>query len=181
MPTYIAMLRGINVGKANRIPMAELKTLFDRMGYKQVCTLLNSGNVVFNGTMAPSDTHANAITSALKEQFNLEVPVVVKSADEFEKVILENKILTSGTNPSLLLVIFSQDSGALTALKAIAPLVKPPEEFYLGTYGAFLTCAPSIHESQAGKALLSKRGEALTTRNWATVLKLQALVHQLPA
>lgn len=181
MPIFVALLRGINVGKAKRVPMAEIKDILGRMGYGQVSTLLNSGNIVFNGRKAPSDAHAKAIAAALRDHFHFDVPVVVKSAEELGGIIRENALADAGSDPSRLLVVFSQSSSALAALKAIETLLGPSERFHLGLQGAFLSCAPSIHESRAGNALLGRMGEGHTTRNWATVLKLQALAGETMA
>lgn len=68
--------------------------------------------------------------------------------------------------------------GAAASLAPLAALVRPPERFLLGSHAAYLHCAGSILESQAGEALLGKAGRAATTRNWATTLKLQALIVQ---
>ena len=176
MPTYLALLRGINVGKAKRVPMAELKALLEGLGCTRVTTLLNSGNAVFQCAEAASAALAATLAQALRDRFGFEVPVVVKSAGEFGRIVREARIAGPGVDPSHLLAVFAQSPEALKALKALAPLVAPAEAFQLGTHGAYLHCVPSILESPAGKALLGKTGHAVTTRNWATVLKLQALV-----
>ena len=176
---HLALLRGINVGKGKRVPMAELKVLFDQLGYQRVSTLLNSGNVVFQGDPAPLANQAEAIAKALKSHFQFEVPVIVKSADDLNRMIDENSLLSPVSDHSLLLAIFTQSASTLATLKELEPLVNPPEQLFLGDHGAYLSCSPSIHESRAGKALLGRKGEVVTTRNWATVLKLQALVQTL--
>jgi uncharacterized protein (DUF1697 family) len=76
------------------------------------------------------------------------------------------------------LVAFVQDLKALTGLAAVEPLVVPPEQFVVGKHAAYLLCAAGILESKAGEALLGKAGRSATTRNWATVLKLQALASE---
>lgn len=72
---------------------------------------------------------------------------------------------------------FVQAPDALPNLAAISPLIEPPEQFAIGSQAAYLLCANGILESKAGAALLGKVGKSATTRNWATVLKLHALVN----
>jgi uncharacterized protein (DUF1697 family) len=176
--SFIALLRGINVGKANRIAMADLRALMEVLGYTSVTTLLNSGNAVFRAGNGSSAKHAAAIAGAIATQWKLELPVVVKSARELAAIAADNP--WSGTAPdhSRLMVAFAQDDTALAGLRAISPAVVAPEEFFIGSHAAYLHCVSGILESKAGKALLGKAGQAVTTRNWATVLKLQALVGQ---
>ncbi|MDP3126221.1 MAG: hypothetical protein Q8M84_11365, partial [Thiobacillus sp.] len=80
------------------------------------------------------------------------------------------------TNHSHLLVVFAQDNATLSELGTVESLVVLPEQFLVGKNAAYLHCATGILESKAGKALLGKAGRSMTTRNWATILKLQALV-----
>jgi uncharacterized protein (DUF1697 family) len=176
MPTFVALLRGINVGKAKRIPMAELRALLEELGYTDVATLLNSGNAVFRATKGTAASHAKQIAAAIEARMGFDVPVVVKSAKELEAIVAENPLAQAATNHSQLLTVFAQDNKTLSGLSVIAPLVQPPEQFVVGTNAAYLDCAAGILESKAGEALLGKAGKLVTTRNWATVLKLQALV-----
>ncbi len=175
MPTFIALLRGINVGKAKRIQMAELRALLTDLGYARVATLLNSGNVVFHAAKGRPIEHAQRIAAAISANLKLEVPVIVKTTQELTTIVSENPLADEASDPSRLLVAFVQDAAALSGLKALGPLVVPPEKFVLGRNAAYFHCPAGILESTAGKALLGKAGKSATTRNWATVLKLQAL------
>ena len=176
MTTYIALLRGINVGKAKRIAMADLRALLDALGHTDVATLLNSGNVVFQSKKKTPAKIAAEISAAIAAQLKIDVPVIVKSANDLATIIDDNALVDAATDPSRLLVAFVQEAEALPALSAIAPHVVPPERFQVGAHAAYLHCARGILESKAGEALVGKAGKAATTRNWATVLKLQALV-----
>lgn len=177
MSQFIALLRGINVGRAKRVPMAELRTLLGELGYTNVTTILNSGNVVFDASNGTPAQHAGAIAAAIAAQMNVDVPVIVKSAKELAAIVAANPLSGNAADHSRLLVAFAQDDKALAALDAITPLVLPPEQFALGKHAAYLDCVSGILESKAGDALLGKIGKAAnaTTRNWATVLKLHAL------
>ncbi len=175
MPKFIALLRGVNVGKGKRVPMAELRALLTRLGYTNVATLLNSGNAVFDASKGAPAKHAAEIAAAIASHLGVDVPVIVKSADELASIVSENRIKLEAAQHSRFLVAFVQDAKALAGLAAIKPLVVPPERFVIGKHAAYLHCAAGILESEAGKALLGKAGRSATTRNWATVLKLKAL------
>jgi len=178
MPTFIALLRGINVGKAKRVPMAELRSLVGKLGHTGVATLLNSGNVVFNATKGTPTKHAREISAAISTKLNVEVPVIVKSAKELAAIVAENPLAEKAADHSRLLVAFTQNAEALSSLGAIGSLVVPPEQFEVGMNAAYLHCVTGILNSKAGEALLGKAGKSATTRNWATVLKLQALASE---
>lgn len=176
MQKFMALLRGINVGKNNRVPMAELRALLIKQGYNDVVTLLNSGNVVFHAEDVSPATHATSITAGIFNTFGLNIPVIVKSANELSTIIQENPLITCETNHSQLLVVFSQESNELSGLNALKTSVTLPEQFIVGKNAAYLHCANGIRESKTAKALLGKHGKTTTTRNWATVLKLQKLL-----
>ncbi len=177
MPKFIALLRGVNVGKTKRVPMAELRALLSSLGYTNVATLLNSGNAVFHATSGTSATHARSIAAAITAQFQFDVPVIVKSAREITAIVADPPIHAEVAEHARLLVAFVQDSKTLSELAIIAPLVVPPEQFAVSKDAAYLLCAAGILESKAWNTLLDKAGRAATTRNWATVLKLCALVN----
>lgn len=155
--------------------MADLRRLLSGLGYTGVVTLLNSGNAVFRSATGPPGRHAADITAAISRKLHLDVPVIVKTASELETIISENPIAAAGSAPRRLLVAFVQDSAALSGLKAVEALVAPPEKFAIGRNAAYLFCPPGVRQSKAWKALLGKEGRSATTRNWQTVLKLQAL------
>ena len=178
MPTFVALLRGINVGKAKRIPMVELRALLGELGYTGVATLLNSGNAVFQAAKGTSAKHASEISAAIAGKLKMEVPVIVKSVKELATIVSENQLAKNALDHSRLLVAFVQDAKALSGLEAIERLAVPPEEFVIGKNAAYLHCVTGILESKAGEALLGKVGKAATTRNWVTVLKLQALASE---
>ncbi len=181
MPTFVALLRGVNVGKAKRVPMAELRALLSGLGYTAVATLLNSGNAVFHASRGTPAKHSADIAAAISTQLKVDVPVIVKSASELAAIVSENPIKAEAEAHPRFLVAFAQDAKALSSLAAIEPLVVTPEQFSVGKNAAYLLCATSILESKAWEALLGKAGKSATTRNWATVLKLQALVNEADA
>jgi uncharacterized protein (DUF1697 family) len=158
--------------------------MLQRLGYTDVATLLNSGNAVFRaaGALAIQSParHAAAIAAALADTFQLNVPVMVKTAEELAVAVAQNP-LQVGADPSRLLVGFAATAQRLAGLASLDAVVRPPEQFVVGQSAAYLHCPSGILESAAGKALLARSGEGVTSRNWATVLKLQALVQATSA
>lgn len=178
MGTYIAVLRGVNVGKAKRVPMAEWKTLMADLGYANIRTVLNSGNAVFEvkGKSSVATLSAN-IRKAILDHLNVDAPVIVKSADELKRIAAGNPWAKDALDASRLLVAFAPDAATLKGLAAMADATGGTDRFHLGADAAYLWCPDGILESPAAEALLGKAGRGVTTRNWATVGKLLALVN----
>jgi uncharacterized protein (DUF1697 family) len=178
MARFIALLRGVNVGGANRVAMADLRALLASLGYRDVVTLLNSGNAIFSAPGGSSVRHAKSIAGAIAKKLKIEVPVIVKSAGELEAIVAGNRLRSKITDPSRLLVAFVQETREVQSLAPVQALAVPPEEFTLGAKAAYLLVPSGIMKSKAAGALLGRLGRAATTRNWATVLKLRALASQ---
>jgi uncharacterized protein (DUF1697 family) len=175
MTTYVALLRGVNVGKAKRVPMVDLRRILAALGHSNVTTLLNSGNAVFDARGGDAGRHAATISAAIAAELHVDVPVIVKRAEALRAVVAANPIAVDVDDHPRLLVAFAQDSAMLAGLAALERLVVAPERFALGSEAAYLLCSRGILQSKAASALLGKAGAAATTRNWATVLKLEAL------
>jgi uncharacterized protein (DUF1697 family) len=176
MYSHVVLLRGVNVGKAKRVPMSSLSTLLRKLGCSEVATILNSGNAVVAMPSASADKLAHSTAEALRSTFGFDVAVVVKTARTFRIIVSGNKLVSKSVNPSQLLVAFAQTSQTLKALAPITQAVRPPEQFLLGPHAAYLHCPNGILESKVAEALLGRAGSGITTRNWATVLKLQELL-----
>lgn len=174
MSRFVALLRGINVGRAKRVPMADLRDILATLGYTEVQTLLNSGNAIFASAARSPLIHAAQIREAVRKRLNIDVPVIVKTATELVAACDENNLLDIATDPSRLLVAVTQDHESLKLLKTLAPLAVPPERFHLGAHAAFLWCPDGILESKAANALVGKFKTEVTTRNWATMMKIVA-------
>lgn len=178
MPQFVVLLRGVNVGGAKRVPMADFRELLEGEGYTEVATLLNSGNAVFRSSRRLATAHAAAIGERLRERIGVDVPVVVKPSSEFLAAVARCPFVPPDEHQSRFLVVFGQDEAALRGLSALQALVEAPERLHLGSAAGYLYCVRGILESKAGSALLGKLGRQVTTRNWATVLKLERLLHE---
>lgn len=178
MSAYVVLLRGVNVGKGNRVPMAGLRELLTSFGFADVVTLLNSGNAVFRTRRTASAALARRIHDGLVQQLGIDVAVVVKSSEEFDAIVEENPFRDATVDPSRLLVAFVQEASSLAPIGSVGERVIEPERFYCGASAAYLDCVNGIHTSKAAIALLGKVGRDATSRNWATTLKLQALLEE---
>jgi uncharacterized protein (DUF1697 family) len=174
--TFVALLRGVNVGKAKRVPMAALRALLAGLGHGEVATLLNSGNALFRAEGDDPAAHAAAIAAALRSEVGVDAPVVVLRAETLLAAVAEIPFEVAPDAHARLLVAFAQAPEALAGVAAVEPLVAPTERFAIGAHAAYLFCPDGVLQSRAGEALVGKAGRgACTTRNWATTLKLAAL------
>ncbi len=176
MPRFVTLLRGVNVGKGKRVPMAEFKAMLEGLGYTQVSTLLNSGNAVFTSTGRSQRKHETSIAAAIQTTMAVTTHVIVKSADEWSAIVAASPIDPPETDHSKYLVAFAADDEALLELEPLQELAKFPERFVVTNVAAFLHCPAGVLQSRVGEALLGRVGKRVTTRNWATVMKLSIQV-----
>ncbi len=176
MPRYVALFRGINVGKAKRIAMADLRSLLARLGYQDARTLLNSGNAVFTAEAAPADKIAARIRTEVSKTLGVDALVIVKAERDIAAIVQGNALEKIATDGSRLLVAMAQDPKAIAALRKVARQEWGDEQVHVGKHAAYLWCANGILESKAAVALLSGLRDIGTTRNWATLNKIRALM-----
>lgn len=171
----LVLLRGVNVGKGNRIAMAALKALLEQLGFAQVKTLLNSGNAIFRAESDDTVAIASRIAEALHTRLAINTPVIVKTRAQLEQIIRTNPMALPEADYSRFLVAFGADSEALDALMPLQALNSTNDYLALMPEAGYLYCRAGLLESAIAKAMLGKAGHRITTRNWATVLKLAAL------
>ena len=176
MKRYIALLRGINVGKAKRVPMADLRALMESLGYAGVRTLLNSGNAVFDARAGTPASHAKKLRAAILEKTGVDCEVIVKTAADLAAAIAEHPLRRHAEDDARMQVMFVQEASTLAELKPLEAGDWAPEAFAVGQHAAWLWCAIGIIESRVAKAVGKVLKERGTARNWATVEKLQAMV-----
>lgn len=176
MSQHIALFRGINVGKAKRIAMADLRALLESLGYTGVRTLLNSGNAVFHAPDATPEALSRRIHDAVKTSLGVDAHVIVKTAREMAASVEENALRDVAANPSRLLVAYTASAGALGEFKPLTKSDWSPGALHLGNHAAYLWCPDGILESALNVAVGRALGDRVTTRNWATVEKIHALL-----
>jgi len=172
---HVALLRGINVGRAKRIAMADLRALVESLGYGDVKTLLNSGNVVFTAPSGSARDAAARIEAAIMERLGVRSRVTVVTGAELDVAVRENPIADVGDDPSRLLVAFLSDPADRVRLAPVQQQTWDEETFAVGTRVAYMWCPAGVLASRLPEAVGKALGDAVTTRNWATVLKLHAL------
>jgi len=167
----VALLRGINVGTAKRVAMADLRKLLENLGYGEVRTLLNSGNAVFTG---PDDAAAASrrIAAAIQEKLGVTCRVMVVTGANLAVIARENPLQKVADNPSRLMVAFPAARTDLSRLRPLLAQSWGTEQLALGKAAAYLWIPGGVIVSQLSKAVDRVLGDSVTSRNWATVQKL---------
>lgn len=161
--------------------MAGFRAMLEGLGCGDVKTLLNSGNGVLSSQVRDPFKHAARIADTVEERFGVITPVIVKSAAEFAAIVSGNPITPPDSDHSRFLVAFAMDAARIRELDALQSLTQPGEKLVVTQNAAYLHCSSGLLESKVGKALLGKAGRSVTTRNWATVLKLSSLLGESAA
>jgi uncharacterized protein (DUF1697 family) len=171
----VALLRGINVGKAKRVVMGELRALLESLGYTDVQTLLNSGNVAFTEPAGLGGDAAARIEDGLARRLRVSSRVTILTARELEVILARNPLVAVASDPSRLMVAILSDPRQRTKLRPLARRDWAPEVVALGTRAVYFWCPRGVADSAVAKALGEVLGDGVTTRNWSTIQKLQAL------
>ena len=170
MAVFIALIRGINVGGHKKIKMADLKTSCEGIGLRNVRTLLQSGNVVFESGEKDREKLAKKIVGVL----GVEAKVILRSAEELRKVIAANPMPEAAErNPSGYIVTFLSEKPSAAAMKALRDGYSGPEKMELRGTELFIEYGAGMGQSKLTNALIEKKlGVTGTARNWNTVTKL---------
>ena len=173
---HIALLRGINVGGRNRLPMKSLASMFEDAGCERVRTYIQSGNVVFAAAPALARRIATVITGAISEQFGFEIPIVTRTADEVGAIVRANPLLQAGVDERTLAVAFLADRPGATEVAALDPDRSPPDTFVVHGREIYLRFPNGLARTKLTNAYFDSRlATTSTVRNWKTTLKLLEL------
>lgn len=174
MPVYISLLRGINVGGNKRIKMEHLRASFQALGFEQVQTYIQSGNVVFKAGKLPPAKLSKKIEERILSDFGFPVPVVTRTGDEICESVANNPFLKQrGIDLTRLHVMFLSDTPSPAALKKLAELKTAPDQHLCLGKDIFLHLPNGAGESILMKAPLDRILAVVpTTRNWNTVNQL---------
>jgi uncharacterized protein (DUF1697 family) len=178
MTSYAVLLRGINLGRAKRIAMADLRALLDREGHRNVATLLQSGNVVLDSDDPPPAVAAS-VEQAIQRHLGLDVAAVVRTREEVRDVVAGDPLGDVVTDGSRYVVAFMAEEPG-PALDELLRSVEPADDRYaLVGRELYLWCPHGQLESPLMAALGKAKGGPVTTvRNWNTVVKLAALLER---
>jgi uncharacterized protein (DUF1697 family) len=174
MSECIALIRGINVGRGKRIAMADLRDMMVDLGHTDVRTLLNSGNVLFHSKRPNVAKIAASIEAAITAACGFSAAVTVITAQQLDRIVDENPLLQVADDPARHLVAFVTHPKHLDAVRPLLKESWTPDALALTGHAAYLWCATGILDSKFLQAFSRRAGATVTTRNWATVLKLQA-------
>jgi uncharacterized protein (DUF1697 family) len=168
MNTSISMLRGINVSGKNRIMMAALKEVYLGLGFSNVVTYVQSGNVIFDSAEADAAELARTIEAAIKQSFGFDVPVILRDKSRFQQ-LLNNNPFTHARNedPTKLHITFLSDVPTL-GIPAIPDGCG--DEFVLDDKELYLFCPGGYGETKLSNSFFERKLKVTaTTRNWKTV------------
>jgi uncharacterized protein (DUF1697 family) len=172
--SHIALLRGINIGPHKRIKMEALQRAIRELGFEDVRTYIQSGNVVFKTATTDTGRLANKIEKKLLSAFGFPVPVIVRTSAELHQVIQKNSFLKEvGVDTSKLHVTFLSGSPEKTVLKTLNTIAAGPDRVRCNGKEIYLHCPNGYGETKLSNIALEKvLSVQATTRNWKTVTKL---------
>ena len=181
MPTYAAMLRGINVSGHNPIKMEQLRTLCNSLGFQNAETYVQSGNIVFQTTAENPAAVSKSISGAILESFGFDVPVIVRTSKEIRRVIANNPFLKEKKiDLSKLHVTFLSETPQKGSLKKLEALAISPDQFYSAPHEIYLYCPAGYGLSKlSNKAIEKALSVNATTRNWKTTNTLMEMVSRI--
>jgi len=179
MPSYVAMLRGINVSGNKPVKMEALRASFEALGFKNVRTYVQSGNVVFEAKEREAAPLGSKIVARIKRDFGFEVPVLVLGAGELGRVVDENPFLEQ-RGPEIdvtkLHVTFLAAAPAAAGLKKMQGVSSGRDAFHCLGKTIYLACPDGYGNTKlSNNAFERALGASATTRNWKTVTTLVAM------
>ncbi|MET2983825.1 DUF1697 domain-containing protein [Aureibaculum conchae] len=172
MITYIAILRGINVGGHRKILMADLKLLLKKIGLKDCTTYIQSGNVVFSSNMSSNEIE-KAIKEAIFKKYGFDVPVLIRTTDEIETVFSSNPFLPKETDINKLYVAFLAEKPLKEYLEKLKAIHFEDANYQIIGNHVYICYDTKVSNSKLTNNLIESKLKVTTTiRNWKTVTKL---------
>ncbi|WP_299529585.1 DUF1697 domain-containing protein [Ulvibacterium sp.] len=174
MQTYIILLRGINVGGQKKIKMADLRMLLEKLGFQNITTYIQSGNIVLVAKDKTRKNVEDSIGDGIREYFGFEVPIFVKSKKDFERIITENpfkdKPASEGNRIYFVLLKNAPDQRHITTLEQET---YKNQEFSITDTCVHLYCKNGYGNAKLENNLIERKLKVqATTRNLRTMLKL---------
>lgn len=176
---HVALLRGINVGGKNKLPMKNLTAMFTEAGCIDVETYIQSGNVVFDANSSVARSLPSAIAAAIAEQFGYRVPVVIRSAEELADVVDKNPFLKRGVDAGTLHVAFL---ASVSDAKSVAELDcrrSPGDSFEIRGRHIYLWLPNGVARTKLTNDYFGRTLRTTSTlRNWNTVQRLLEMTRE---
>jgi len=167
---YLGLLRGVNVGGNNRLPMSELRSLFVSLGFENVRTLIQSGNVIFQSSQVPM---SSSLESAIAERFGISTDVVLRTASDLEVVVHDNPFPTG--DAARVYVGFMAGRPSTSVVSALDELRVGADEFVVSGTEIYLYLSTGMGQSKLPSHLTRRIKIPITMRNWNTVKELAEL------
>lgn len=173
---HVALLRGINLGPRNKLPMKDLVGMFQDAGCDDVQSYIQSGNVVYRAKASLARRIPAVIRGEIEQRFGYDVPVVTRSAAEFRKCASAHPFARNGVAPQVLLVAFLAERPKAAALRALDADRSPGDEFLVREREIYLYTPGGFARTKLTNAWFEAQLDATSTiRNWRTVQKLADL------
>lgn len=180
MSTYISILRGINVSGQKLIKMNRLREMYDRLGFQNSATYVQSGNVVFNAPGNNPKDLEQKISDQLHKDFGFDVPVIVLTVEQLEKIINNNPFVNDrDKDPAHFYVTFLSSEPDTMDSESIERK-KQTEEICFTNRAVYLYCPAGYGKTKLNNNFLeSKLKVTATTRNWKSTNKLHEMAIQI--
>jgi uncharacterized protein (DUF1697 family) len=170
--TYVAFLRGVNLGPTNKIPMPELRAMAEDLGYTDVATYINSGNLVVSSPKKAAAVERE-ISAAIKDTFGRTIDVTLRTAAQLKKILNANPYPDG--NPSQVAVAFLTKAPAKDARDKVAAVAKDYEPFTFAGHEVYVNYSQGLGRSKLAEKFSDIIGVSSTVRNIRTVEKVLAL------
>ena len=175
--TYVALLRGINVGGRNKLPMKDLVRLFVEAGCDNPRSFIQSGNVVFRADPAVAAGLPDFIAAKIATDFGYRTPVLLRTIAQMRHVMSNNPFLHEGASKDTLHVMFLADRPSQSQVDTLDPNRSPPGAFRVRGQDVYLHLPLGVADTKLTNSYFdSKLGTVSTGRNWRTVTKLLELM-----
>ena len=174
---WIALIRGINVGGNNLLPMAQLKVLLGKLGASDVKTYIQSGNAVFRHAGDDASTLALRITRAVEKACGFAPRVLLLTCEQLEQAVAANPFQQATADPARVHVLFLAATPERPDLAGLEKVKAASESFVLSGSYCYLHTPDGLAKSKLAERAERLLGVAATARNWRTVGKLLELAH----
>lgn len=169
-------MRGINVGGNKRMTMTDLKLLYETLGFEQIDSYIQSGNVVFCSNMTSTTEIGKALSAAIYQKYGFEVPVLVRTLTEVEALLTSNPFISMGFNENELYISLLSELPSTAAIEQLNALPNFGDECCIKGREIYLHCPHSYMQTRWQNSFLEKKLKIIaTTRNWRTIQEMHRL------
>ena len=176
---YVALLRGVNLGKHRKVGMADLRAVLAGLGYSDVSTYLQSGNAIFTSPEDHPEALEREIRREIERTLGLDVPVLIRTPQELASVVAGHPFPHALAQPARYYVTFLSAPADPAATATLDPAQFTPEEFRVGDRAVYVWLPEGAQRAQLSNAFWERIfGVTATSRNWNTVTSLLDLVRR---